>query len=196
MILLSKGTSAPVASISKGQGGSAPALRRTCRIHGVTLRDEVRSCGIRKTLNVEPLLRIERYQLRWFGHVSCPECRTKDWRGKSCWPHPVERGPEVVQGPGGVITSPTLHGPVLVLSQQTYLRLLSTVRYLESSYRADAPARPSPEEKWARKRIQGSIGLQNNAQGQLLDFVFMATATSVACQSRNAFSNCMLCTVR
>jgi len=40
------------------------------RVHGVTLRDKVRGCEIRKTLNVEPLLRIQRSNLRWFGHVS------------------------------------------------------------------------------------------------------------------------------
>ena len=33
--------------------------------------NEVRSSEIRKCLNIEPLLlRIERFQLRWFGHVS------------------------------------------------------------------------------------------------------------------------------
>jgi len=38
---------------------------------GVTLFDKVRSSEIRKSLNIEPLLfRIERSQLRWFGHVS------------------------------------------------------------------------------------------------------------------------------
>jgi len=31
---------------------------------GGTLRDKVRSCGIHRALNVEPLLRIERTQLR------------------------------------------------------------------------------------------------------------------------------------
>jgi len=33
------------------------------RVHGVALRDKVRSCEIRKALNVELLVRIERYQL-------------------------------------------------------------------------------------------------------------------------------------
>jgi len=36
------------------------------RVKGVTVRDKVRSCDIRKTLNVEPFLWIERSQLRWF----------------------------------------------------------------------------------------------------------------------------------
>ena len=41
------------------------------RIEGVTLFNKVRSSEIRKSLNIEPLLlRIERSQLRWFGHVS------------------------------------------------------------------------------------------------------------------------------
>ena len=40
-------------------------------IEGVTLFNKVRSSEIRKSLNIEPLLlRIERSQLRWFGHVS------------------------------------------------------------------------------------------------------------------------------
>ena len=41
------------------------------RIEEVTLFNKVRSSEIRKSLNIEPLfLRIERSQLRWFGHVS------------------------------------------------------------------------------------------------------------------------------
>ena len=41
------------------------------RIEEVTLFSKVRSSEIRKSLNIEPLLlRIERSQLRWFGHVS------------------------------------------------------------------------------------------------------------------------------
>ena len=41
------------------------------RVHGMTLRDKVRSCEIRKALNVEPLLlRIARFQPSWFGHVT------------------------------------------------------------------------------------------------------------------------------
>jgi len=41
-----------------------------CRLHGVTLGDKVRSCEIYKDLNVEPFPRIERSQVRWFGHVT------------------------------------------------------------------------------------------------------------------------------
>jgi len=47
--------------------------------------------------------------------------------------HPRESSLEVVQGPGGVTTSPTLLGPVLVWSQQNYLKLLLIVRYFGSS---------------------------------------------------------------
>ena len=41
------------------------------KIEEVTLFNKVRSSEIRKSLNIEPLLlRIERSQLRWFGHVT------------------------------------------------------------------------------------------------------------------------------
>jgi len=38
--------------------------------------------------------------------------------------HSRESGPKFIQGPGGVTASPTLLGPVLVWSQQNYVRLL------------------------------------------------------------------------
>jgi len=46
----------------------------------------------------------------------CPECPTKNWRGKSCWLNLSENGPEVVQGAGGVTTSSTLLDLVFVWS--------------------------------------------------------------------------------
>ena len=53
---------------SQVQGSEMRFLRK---IGGVTLFNKVRSSEIRKSLNIEPLLlRIERSQLRWFGHVS------------------------------------------------------------------------------------------------------------------------------
>ena len=49
----------------------ASEMRFLRRIEGVALFNKVRSSKIRKSLNIEPLLlRIERSQLRWFGHVS------------------------------------------------------------------------------------------------------------------------------
>ena len=49
----------------------ASEMRFLRRIEGVTLLNKVRSSEIRKSLNIEPLLlRTERSQLRWFGHVS------------------------------------------------------------------------------------------------------------------------------
>jgi len=77
----------------------------------MTLRDNVRICEIHKALNVEPLL----------------------FRGNSCWLHPQEIGPGVDQGPGGVITYRTWHGPVLVWRQQTY-QLLKSARYFEAAW--------------------------------------------------------------
>jgi len=65
--------------------------------------------------------------------VMYPECPTKDWRGKFCWVNTRESGPEIVQGLVGVTTSPTLLGPVLLWSQQKFLKLLLTVRYSKSS---------------------------------------------------------------
>ena len=49
----------------------ASEMRFLRRIEGVTLFNKVRSSEIRKSFNIEPLLlRIEKSQLRWFGHVS------------------------------------------------------------------------------------------------------------------------------
>ena len=48
----------------------ASEMRFLRGIEGVTLFNKVRSSEIRKSLDIEPLLlRIERSQLRWFGHV-------------------------------------------------------------------------------------------------------------------------------
>jgi len=47
--------------------------------------------------------------------------------------HPRETSLEFVQGPGGVTTSTTLFGPVLVCSHKNYLKLLLIVRYFGSS---------------------------------------------------------------
>ena len=49
----------------------ASEMRFLRRIDGVTLFNKVHSSEIRKSLHIKPLLlRIERSQLRWFGHVS------------------------------------------------------------------------------------------------------------------------------
>ena len=46
-------------------------MRFLQRVKGVTLFNKMRSSEIRKSINIEPLLlRIEKSQLRWFGHVS------------------------------------------------------------------------------------------------------------------------------
>ena len=49
----------------------ASEMRFLRRIKGVTLFNKMHRSEIQKSLNIEPLLfRIERSQLRWFGHVS------------------------------------------------------------------------------------------------------------------------------
>ena len=97
------------------------------RGHVVTLGEKVRGCEIHKTLNIEPLLRIERSQLRWFGHVSRMSqerlvkqvllAKSKDWWSKSCWLNPKilkqvllakSTGKRSTKKPSGMTTSPTL----------------------------------------------------------------------------------------
>ena len=126
MILLSKGTSAPLPPFERKEC-NAPSCT-LYSVHDVSLRNKVRSCDIRKTLNVVPHLQIQRPQLGWLDHLSKTP-REKLW-GKSCWLHPQEKGQEVAHGPGEVITPSTFLGPVLVLSQKKYLRLLLVMRYV------------------------------------------------------------------
>jgi len=75
-------------------------------------------------------VRSECSQPRWFGHVTG---MPKDWRGKSCWLYPRERGPEVDHEPDGVIAYPTLLGSILVWSQQNYEKFLKIMRYFWTS---------------------------------------------------------------
>jgi len=53
--------------LSQAQAEETGFLRR---VNSVTLRDKVRRCEIRKTLDFESLLRMERSQFSSFGHVS------------------------------------------------------------------------------------------------------------------------------
>jgi len=69
---------------------------------GVTLSDEVRNCEICRALNVEALLRTDRSQLRWLGHVS--RMPQEKLARHALLAKPQESGPEFVQGLGGVIT--------------------------------------------------------------------------------------------
>jgi len=98
-------------------------------VRGLTLRDKVRSCEIRRALNVGPhLLGIERAQISIYLFRPCSEnSPTKDWRGKSNWLNPRKSGSEIIQGLGVVNTPQTLLGLVLVWSQRNYLRLPLTM---------------------------------------------------------------------
>ena len=95
-----------------------------------------RSRCTRHMISVKPGMSSHFSESRDPSYVSssmCPECLRKEWRispsGYS--PHPRESGPEAVQG--GVTASPTLLSPVLVRSQENYVRLLLIVRYFGSS---------------------------------------------------------------
>ena len=69
----------------------------------------------------EPWMSKHFSELREHNYVSSamyPECSTKDWWGKSCLLNPRESDPNVVQGPGGVTSSQTLLGPVLVWTRR------------------------------------------------------------------------------
>ena len=53
------------------------------KMEGVTLFNKGCSSGIRKFLNIKQLpLRIERFQLRWFGHVSRMHAPNKHYMPK------------------------------------------------------------------------------------------------------------------
>jgi len=60
-------------------------------------------------------------------------CKTGEARRQIPLIRPTGKRPEVVQGSGGVTTSPTLLVPVLVWIQKNYLKFLLTVRYSKSS---------------------------------------------------------------
>jgi len=119
-MLLSKGTSASRCPLLKGKGVNA-ALSG---VHGATLRDKLRNCDIRKGPNVQPLLRIERSQLRqlrWFGQMS--RLPWKRLARQVLLATLTVKRPRGRQRLGGVTTSLTLLGSVLVWSQQNHLRL-------------------------------------------------------------------------
>ena len=75
-----------------------------------TMSGQVRACGFGPGSAFE-------MSLVYNSAAMFPECPTKDWRGMSCWLHRLEGGPDVVQGPGEVITSQTLLCLILVCSQ-------------------------------------------------------------------------------
>ncbi|TWW71143.1 hypothetical protein D4764_17G0006260 [Takifugu flavidus] len=88
---------------SRVQAAEMSFLRR---VAGLSLRDRVRSSAIWEELGVEPLLlRIERSQMRWLGHLvrmppgrlpgevfrACPSGRRPPGRPRTCWRDCVSR---------------------------------------------------------------------------------------------------------
>jgi len=87
--------------------------------------------------NAKRILQIELCQLRWFGEVTR---MSQNRRARQVLViYLRESVSEVNQRPGGVTTSPTLLGRVLVWSQRNNQKFLKTVRYFETSYRVDVP---------------------------------------------------------
>jgi len=84
-------------------------------VHGVTLREKVRSSEIRTLLYVEPLLRIKRSQLRWLGHVT--RMSQERLARQVMLAKPAGKRPR-----GSDITSPKVWGGViLILGEQQYV---------------------------------------------------------------------------
>jgi len=68
------------------------------------LRDKVRSCEIRKDLNVDPLIRVGRFQPQWFGHVTRKSQDRLSRQVLLAYTQGRGNGPDVCQGPGGLIS--------------------------------------------------------------------------------------------
>ena len=118
-------------NIISGASGRDGVLRR---VHGVTLRDKVRSCEIRRVVDVEPFSS-ELRDPSYIGSAVCSECPTREWRDKSCWLKPRKSGSEIIQDLVWVTTSPTLLGLVLVWSQNfgrscSYMHLIHLDEFL------------------------------------------------------------------
>jgi len=95
-------------------GDVIPLDRRSRNLHGSFWN----ICEIRKAMNVElHLLRVERSQLRSFGHVT-KMSQERSERKVLLAIHTQENCPQVDKWSGGVSTSPALIGSVLVRSQQ------------------------------------------------------------------------------
>ena len=128
------------------------------RVHGVTFRDKVRTAQLWNWKS-QPWMSnhfSESSDPSYIGSAMCPEWPMKGWQGKSCWLYPQESSPEVIQGPVGVTTSPSLLGPILVWSQKNYLKLLLTHAGILSPPRDSAPM-TLPREKWVWKWMKAKI---------------------------------------
>ena len=85
------------------------------------------------------------------GSGTWSESSRKDWRGKTCWPHPRQSCSEINQRPTGAITFSAFLGLATVWSHKNYQSLLKTVPWGISRPPGVAAPLPSPEEKRVRK---------------------------------------------
>ena len=101
----------------------ASKIRFLRNIEGVTLFRKVRSSEIWKSLNIEPLLlRIERSQLRWFGHVR------KDLPNKLYFPKQMREDQLDDLELDGPLTLRILGGTAWDFTQAKWWRWWNTVR--------------------------------------------------------------------
>jgi len=103
------------------------------RVLGVTFRDKKHRSKIRKPRGVKPLPNRENSAMLVQPCVQNVPGKNGEISTSGYSLHLRESDPEFAKGPGGVTTSPTLLGPILVWSQQNYLRLLLIVRYFGPS---------------------------------------------------------------
>ena len=110
------------------------------RISGLTLLDDVKSADIRESLNIESLLlRLERSQLRWYGHVTR---MSQEKTAKNCSvQHRLVEGLEAVPELVGEITLKILVGLALA-SQQSICPLLQRIEMLGDSNLSCCPRDP------------------------------------------------------
>ena len=113
----------------------AAEMRFLRRISGLTLLNNVKSADIREYLNIESLLlRQERSQLRWYGHVT--RMSLEKTAKKCSIPHRWVEGLEAIPELDGEITLKILVDAALALHRSRGLKCLN------DPTRAAAPATP------------------------------------------------------
>ena len=126
-----------------GASGRDGFLRR---VHGVALRDKVRSYEIRRALNVEPFS-CELRDHRYIGSAVCSEWPTRDWREQVLLAKTTEKRFRGNPRPSLSDYISDFAFLVLVWSQKNSSKLWLIMRYSKAPPRAATPQRLSAEKK-------------------------------------------------